>query len=352
MRLLVSVVALAALFTTACQPAGTSRSSEKHGGTLRVNISDIPHIIFPGQVEKRSEQILVNQVYAGLVKYNQRTLEIVPSLAKYYTISPDECTYTFVLNTRARFHNDRCFKQGKGRRIVAADVKYSIEQICRNRLTHDRGVSQQVRNIEGADAFLPTAAKSDSLNISGIAAPNDSVLVIKLKKPDDLFLHFLAGTNALVFAREAFNAYGVNGTAGSGPFRMKYPSIIGQQIVLTRVSDYWESEDNVPLPYLDSVVFSFITSPKKEIYLFEIGKANVVFDVATAQITPFLESNIEKFESNPPAYIMSSTINQNNDKRFNLLTADVNGLYINSQNYFDFTRVYLKMPEAKVTAAE
>ena len=71
----------------------------------------------------------------------------------------------------------------------------------------------------------------------------------------------------------------------------------------------------------------------------------MVFDVATAQITPFLESNIEKFESDPPVYIMSSTIYQDNDKRFNLLTANVKELYINSQNYFDFTEVYLQKPD-------
>ena len=330
---------------TACQPVET-HISEKRGGALHVNISDIPHIVFPGQVEKRSEQILVCQVYSGLVKYNPKTLEIVPSVAKSHNISPDGLTYTFVLNSRAKFQDDRCFPQGKGRHITAADFKYSLEQVCRNRLAHDRGIPHQMRNIEGAEAFLPTAKDNDSVNISGIAAPNDSVLVIKLKKPDDLFLHFLAGTNALVFAREAFNAYGVNGTAGSGPFRMKYPNIIGQQIVLSRIADYWEtSDDNVQLPYLDSVVFSFITSPKKEIYLFEIGKANVVFDVAAAQITPFLESNIEKFESDPPVYIMTNTLNQDNDKRFNMLTANVKDLFINSQNYFDFTKVYLQEPE-------
>ena len=345
MKAFVPAVALAALFMVACQPTSTP-VSEKQGGTMRVNISDIPHIVFPGQVEKRSEQILVSQVYSGLVKYNPRTLEIIPSVAKSYNISPDGLTYTFVLNNRAKFQDDRCFPQGKGRHITAADFKYSIEQVCRNRQAQDHDVPRQVRNIEGAEAFLPTAKDNDSVNISGITAPNDSVLIIKLEKPDALFLHFLAGPNALVFAREVFNTYGMNGTAGSGPFQMKYPKFIGQQIVLTRVPDYWEiSEDNETLPYLDSVVFSFITSPKKEIYLFEIGKANVIFDVSANMLTQFLESNIDRFQSDPPQYIMTSTLNENSDKRFNLLTADVKDLYINSQNYFDFSMVYLQEPE-------
>lgn len=346
MRLFVSAIAFAAIFTTACQPVGTTRDSEKHGGTLRVNISDIPHIVFPGQVEKRSEQIIVNQIYTGLVKYNQRTLEIVPSLAKNYTISPDECTYTFVLNTRARFQNDRCFKHGKGRRIVAADVKYSIEQICRNKLTDGVGISRQVMNIEGADSFMPIARNNDSVNISGIVAQNDSVLTIRLKNPDKLFIYFLAGTNALVFAREAYNAYGINGTVGSGAFCFHYPKIIGQSIDLTFNPNYWEvSDENEMLPYLDTITLSFITSTQKELYMFGAGLVDMVFDLSTNYLADFLESNIGGFQSDPPRFIMTNTQKPNGEKRFNLLTANINGMHINSQGYFDFSHIYLKNPE-------
>ena len=347
MRLFVSAIAFVALFTTACQPVGSLRNSEKHGGTLRVNISDIPHIIFPGQVEKRSEQIIVNQVYSGLVKYNQRTLEIVPSLAKNYTISPDELTYTFLLNTRARFHDDRCFKQGKGRRIVAADVKYSIEQICRNKLVDDIGISRQVMNIEGADKFVPVAKNNDSVNISGIVALNDSVLTIKLKNPDKLFMYYLAGTNALVFAREAYNAYGVNGTVGSGAFCFRYPKTFGQAIELTYNPHYWGvSEEKEQLPYLDTVTLSFITSTQKELYMFGSGLVDMVFDLPTTYLADFLESNIGGFQSDPPRFIMTNTTKPNGEKRFNLMTANIDGMHINSQGYFDFSNIYLKKAES------
>ena len=59
MRLSIPAIAIAALLMSACHSSSV-RKGEKYGGTLRVNISDIPHTIFPGQVEKRSEQILVN----------------------------------------------------------------------------------------------------------------------------------------------------------------------------------------------------------------------------------------------------------------------------------------------------
>ena len=348
MRLLVSTIAVAVIALSACQPENT-RNSEKHGGTLRVNISDIPHIVFPGQVEKRSERIIVNQVYAGLVKYNQRTLEIMPSIAKNYNVSPDELTYTFILNKQARFHDDRCFKQGKGRRIVAADFKYSIEQVCRNKLIEDNIISKQVMNIEGAESFMPTARNNDSVHISGIVAKNDSVLIIKLKSPDKLFIHFLASSNALVFAREAYNAYGINGTVGSGPFKFKYPKIIGQAIDLIYNPNYWEvSEQNEQLPYLDTVRLSFITSTQKELYMFGSGLVDMVFDLPIDYLADFLEANISGFQSDPPRFIMTNTTRVNNEKRFNLLTSNINGVHINSQNYFDFSRIYLKTPEPYV----
>lgn len=341
MRLSIPAIAIAALLMTACH-SSSIRKGEKYGGTLRVNISDIPHTIFPGQVEKRSEQIIVNQVYSGLVKYNQRTLEIVPSLAKNYSLSPDELTYTFILNPCTRFPNDRCFAHGKGRQITAADVKYSIEQICRNKLVDNHGVSPQVTNISGAPAFLQVAKDNDSVNISGIVAKNDTTLIIKLQSPDKLFIHFLAGTNALVFAKEAFNAYGTNGTVGSGAFMFKYPKTIGQTIYLVRNPNYWGKAGNEPLPYIDTLALSFITSTQKELYMFGAGLVDVVFDLPTQYLSDFLESNIAYFQSEKPRFIMTNTAKPGNDKRFNMFTSNIEGLHFNSQTYFDFSGVSLK----------
>lgn len=345
MKTIIPIIVAMALALASCQ-SGNTRNGEKYGGTLRINISDIPHIIFPGQVEKRSEQIIVSQVYDGLLKYHPRTLEIIPSVAKSYRISDDGLTYTFLLNGDARFQDDVCFPQKKGRKIVASDFKFSIEQICRNKIVNDRPVTHQAMNIKGIDNFLETTSYVDTASISGIVAQNDSVLVINLIKPDELFVHFLAGSNALIFSHEAFYTYGIFGTAGSGPYSIKYPKSLGAPVELYYNKNYWKkSKQNDQLPYIDTLVFSFITSTQKELYMFKNGMVNVIFGLPTSYLSPFLESNIEDFQSNPPRYIMSSTINLDNGKQFNLTTSDVNGLYINTQNYFDFSEVYLKNPE-------
>lgn len=341
MKQLLSTFAVAAIALSACQPVST-RNDGVHGGNLRINISDIPHRVFPGYVEKRSEQIIVNQVYTGLVKYNQQTLEIVPSIAREHTLSPDSLTYTFALDTRARFQDDRCFAGGKGRPIVAADVKYSIERICRNKLIDGIGISRQVLNIVGTDSFLPEAKDNDSVHIAGIVAENDSVLIINLKEPDKLFLHFLAGTSALVFAPEAYNAYGINGTVGSGAFTFKYPKSVGNPYILTYNPNYWATADGVRQPYIDTLTVTFITSTQKELYMFGAGMVDMIFDLPTNYLPDFLESNIDKFQSNPPLFIMTNTTKPNNEKRFNLYTSNVKDLYFNSLTYFDFSVVRIE----------
>ena len=56
----------------------------------------------------------------------------------------------------------------------------------------------------------------------------------------------------------------------------------------------------------------------------------------------FLESNIDKFQSNPPLFIMTNTTKPNNEKRFNLYTSNVKDLYFNSLTYFDFSVVRIE----------
>ena len=54
----------------------------------------------------------VHQLYNTLVEVDSN-LNIVPSLAKRWTISGDKKTYTFYLRNDVVFHNDDCFTNGK-----------------------------------------------------------------------------------------------------------------------------------------------------------------------------------------------------------------------------------------------
>jgi oligopeptide transport system substrate-binding protein len=324
------------------------RSDEKYGGSLKININDVPNIIFPGQVTKRSEQIIVNQVYDGLLKYNPKTLELCSGIAQHLEISNNGCRYSFTINPKACFHNDVCFPRGKGRKIVASDFKYSMEQICRLKLIAGHSISRQVRNIKGADEFINSGYLDNSKQIEGISAIGDSIICVDLLQPDALFVHYLASTNALVFPKEAFDTYGFKSTVGSGPFLFKYPEQKGAPVYLVYNPNYYlTNPQGQAIPFLDTVIVTSVVSTQKELSLFGSGTIDAVFGLTNENVSSFLDSHINDFQSDPPKFLMLQTYDLSNTPRYNLLRSIVKGLSINSQDYFDFSEVYLKSPISK-----
>jgi ABC-type transport system substrate-binding protein len=338
----------ACLLLAGCQVKTTNQKSEKHGGTLRINASTVPDIIFPGHIYKSSEHLLVNQVYTGLVKYHPKTLEIIPSLAKKWRVEQNNTLFTFTLNKNARFHNNPCFSKGTGRVIIAADIKYCIEQVCRNHLKNNHTLARQIFNIAGSDSLFNSPQNPDSITIGGIRVINDTTLEFKLKQPDELFIHFLAGPNSLVFPKEGFNAYGIKNNVGSGAFTFNYPKIKGEPITLKANPGYFMlNKQGYPLPYVDSIVVSFITSTTRELYLFKQDKLDVIIGLPHNYVSTFLDENIDRFQSNPPYYILKPTPTNNTKARYNLMRSNIQQFYINAQNYFDLSRVYFAAPEKK-----
>lgn len=330
-----------------CNKGKNQERGEKYGGVLYLNSSEIPDLIFPGQVVKQSEQMIVSQAYIGLVKYNARNLSLEPLLAEKWTLSEDGLSYTFELNGQAHFHDDACFHKGKGRNIVAADVKYSIEQICHYRYLSQQNISAQVQNIKGFESIIDKSLSNQECSISGIKVINDTLIVFELNEPDELFLHFLAGTQSLVFPQEAFDAYGFKSTIGSGPFRFNYAGNKTEPITLIANPNYFgKTRQNEQLPFLDSVVISFITAPPKEMQLFEQGLLHVVVDVNQSRVSPFLDKHIDKFQSNPPYYLMVQTTS-GNDTKVHFMRAHVQDLYLNSLGYYDLSSVYFMEPKPR-----
>src|ERR1700745_2752613 len=90
------------------------------GGTIVVTYKDDMATLDPAIGYDWQNWSMINSLFSRLVDYKFGTTEIVPSLADSWTISPDGLVYTFKLNPKAKFTN--------GRKVTAADVKYSIER--------------------------------------------------------------------------------------------------------------------------------------------------------------------------------------------------------------------------------
>src|SRR5687767_12441408 len=82
----------------------------------------------PAFAKNQSVMWPIHQLYNTLVEVDSN-LNIVPSLAKRWEVSSDRLTFTFYLRSDVFFHDDACFSNGKGRRMTASDVAYSLSRI-------------------------------------------------------------------------------------------------------------------------------------------------------------------------------------------------------------------------------
>ncbi|PIO48361.1 MAG: hypothetical protein CMR00_05375 [[Chlorobium] sp. 445] len=135
----------------------------------------------PVQLIENVSQHAAHQLYDLLIDLDPTTLSPVPELAESWEISDDGLFYTFTLRDSVFFHNDRCFPQGVGRKLTAADVKYSFERVC-HPATQTKGFWVFRDRVEGATEFyeeqLLARAKIANLNFSVSVALKCSVIAV------------------------------------------------------------------------------------------------------------------------------------------------------------------------------
>jgi len=146
----------------------------------------------------------VQQIMEGLVEFDNNK-NIVPCIAKSWSVSNDGITYTFNLRSDVKFHDDESFKatSGKGRNVIASDFKYCLERV-NNPKSKTRGLWVYRDKIKGAKDFSEGKANE----ITGIKVVNDTTLVIELNNAFSPFLSLLTMTYGFVYPQEAVEFYG------------------------------------------------------------------------------------------------------------------------------------------------
>ena len=135
-------------------PGASASGSERTqkpiaGGTLRVGI-ERPKSLDPAQVSRRSpsELLVADLLFDGLTSMGDDATTASPAIARSWTSTPDQKSWTFVLRDDARFSN--------GRTIQASDVKYSIERIAK--LGETSLAALRIDIVSGFAAFSSGAA--------------------------------------------------------------------------------------------------------------------------------------------------------------------------------------------------
>jgi len=93
----------------------------------------------------------VHQLYNTLVEIDS-TMQLAPSLAKSWTISPDNLIFTFYLRDDVFFADDACFANNKGRKLTAHDVEYSFKRIV-DKNTASPGAWIFNNRVDSVDGF-------------------------------------------------------------------------------------------------------------------------------------------------------------------------------------------------------
>ncbi|MFN8007617.1 MAG: ABC transporter substrate-binding protein [Terriglobia bacterium] len=219
------------------EPAPAERNvtlpSGRTGGSLRL-AAQSPSSLDPIQSRSYWESGIVLQLFDGLVRFDS-VLNIVPSIAQDWSISPDGRIYRFELRKGVRFHN--------GREVEAEDFVYSFSRLLDPKAGSPD--SYPYWKILGASQPVP----QDASGASGLRALGRYQLEIRLEHPYAPFLRLLAMQPASVVPREALtsgNPFSIH-PIGTGPFRLAAwdPS---SGIRLIANTDYFEGR-----PWLDEL---------------------------------------------------------------------------------------------------
>ena len=219
----------------------------------------------PAFSKNQSVMWAIHQLYNTLVEVDEN-MKVRPGLAKSWEFSADHLGIVFHLRNDVFFHNDAVFKNGRGRKLTAADVVYSFKRLM------DKNTASPGSWIFNSrvDSMLP------------FTALNDSTFMIQLLKPFQPILGMLSMQYCSVVAKEAVVFYGKDfrrHPVGTGPF-MFTAWEEGQALILTKNDHYFEKDSSgYRLPYLDGIKVSFYDSKATEFLEFQQQRLDFINDI-------------------------------------------------------------------------
>jgi peptide/nickel transport system substrate-binding protein len=259
-RLFRSAIALAALAFAGV--AAAPAAAQTPPDVLVVGQIAEPQSLDPHTVTATNDfRILVN-VYDGLVRFKDGTLEVEPALAQSWKISDDGKTYTFKLRQGVKFHDGSDFD--------AEAVKFNFD-----------------RMLKKDHPFYDTGPFPLSFNFASVEAVNvldEHTVEFKLSEAFAPFLSNLAYPTGLIVSPAAVERHGKEygrSPSGTGPFKF-VEWLSNQRVVVERNADYWDGAAK-----LQAVVFRPITDANTRVAEMMAGGIDVMVEVPPDNLATF-----------------------------------------------------------------
>ncbi len=183
---------------------------------------------------------LAMNVFNKLVGYDYATGGYFPDLARTWTVSPNGRTYTFHLEKKAKWHD--------GKPFTAADVKWTIDSIIK-----EKGYNQT--NLK---------------EVSSVQVVDDNTVVIQLSDVNAAFISVLSGI--YILPKHLYegsdprkNPHNLN-AVGTGPFKVG-ELVPDSHVFLDANKEYFRGR-----PYLDRIIIRVIRSLTTQIAALEAGE--------------------------------------------------------------------------------
>jgi len=298
-----------------------------YGGVFRINESEYIKNLFPHNITDAYSYRVASQVYEGLFKFNPETLDVTNGLAENYQVDETGTIYTIKLKEGVLFHDNPCFRDGKGREVKAEDVKYCFTQLC------TKGINNQhfsifEESLKGAREYYDATSNGNmpSFDVEGIKVIDEYTIQLHLIRPNSLLTVNLAQPACFIYPREAEERYGVDmriNAVGTGPFSLDINDVEEDiSIILKRNPNYHiKDEYGNQLPFVDAVSIQFIKDKKTELFEFRKGNLDMIYRLPTEYIIEILEETMpgangeySQFQLQRSPEMMTQFLTLNNQK--------------------------------------
>jgi peptide/nickel transport system substrate-binding protein len=272
---------------TGAGTGGTATGEVKRGGILQVSFSDssTDESLDPAISELNNDSFYTGQIYEGLTVADT-DWGVHPVLAEKWESNEDASEWTFTLRQGVTFHD--------GTPLTSKDAAYSIGRLL------DENI--------GSPLF---SRLEPSLDPDGIAAPDDTTLVLTLKRPDSLMPLALSARHAMI-VKDGTSEFDVANAIGTGPFKVKSFQP-GQSWEVERNTNYWEQG----VPYLDGIRGVVIGEQSTKVQSVVSGEAHIADPINYSAATT-VSGNAELLEFTGATYLlvaMDQTKEPFNDER-------------------------------------
>ncbi len=265
MLALAGVVALAAPMASAQTPPGV----------LAVGQVAEPKSLDPHAVTTANDFRIVVNIYDGLVRYADNTLDVEPALAESWDVSADGLDYTFHLREGVTFHD--------GTPLNSDAIVFNFERMLdENHPYHDTGP-------------FPLSLSFDA--IENVTAIDESTVVFHLRAPHTPFLSNLACATGLIVSPASVAQYGKDygrHPSGTGPYKFKEWQS-NSRVVVNRNEAYWDGR-----PGLETIVFRPLTDASTRVSEMRAGGIDLMVEVPPDDMPSFDGNGFRLYEQAGP----------------------------------------------------